>query len=144
VSTAKRRRADRRPSVNRMQVEIACNDPDNGLFAGRATAIGFCARGERISLEGADVKFTDNGDTIRLFRRTARVIDSRQWFGNWCWNVYIVPIADAAFFLHRAHKHGFQADMAEGDFACKVSDALDEDAPIGELQLYLSLFGSAE
>lgn len=55
----------------------------------------------------------------------------------------IDPMALTAWLLHRAiHCGKFSCDGASGNNACRLSDALDEDANLGEVTLYLGLFGS--
>lgn len=146
MSTLKRRRSDRREPLSRIRVEVACND-DNGRFAGVAEGLCFAAGGERLHLElsgGAAPRFKElPDDAIYIYRRRCRVYSSREWFGNWCWNAYVIDLPMAAWILHHSIRTGkFSMDSADGNNACRLSDALDEDASLGETQLYLSLFGS--
>jgi len=72
-----------------MIVEVCCNNPDNGLFDGKATAIRFgnselCY--EAVNWKG--VKFTDTGKSIRLHGKVFPYSDMNEWVGNWCWNSY--------------------------------------------------------
>lgn len=145
MSTLKRRRSDRRPQLDRIRFEVACND-DHGHFAGIVEAMSFNANGERIGLElcsGSAPRFKELPDgAIYIYRRRCQVYESKEWFGNWCWNAYVIPLPLAAWILRHSVLTGkFSMDMAEGDNACKLSDALDEKASIGEVTLYLSLFG---
>lgn len=146
MSTLKDRRSNRRNPIERVRIEVACNDGDNGIFAGRAEGLAFVAAGERIGLDlqcWPAPKFTETDKGIRFFRRNCEVFESKEYYGNWCWNAYLIGLSDAAFLLYKAvrtEKFGF--DMAEGDNACRLTDAFDEDADLGEVTLYLSLFGS--
>lgn len=85
-------------------VDFACNDPDDGSFAGKVGMAS--AHGAEIELDpfggvsytdmlatffthdGGDTQFTVTGSTIRLHRREFRFNGSADWVGNWCWNRY--------------------------------------------------------
>lgn len=72
-----------------MLVEVCCNNQDNGLFDGKATAIRF---GE-LTFESSNihgVKFTDTGKSIRLHGKVFPYLGMKEWVGNWCWNSYII------------------------------------------------------
>jgi hypothetical protein len=74
-----------------IRIDIACNDPDNGSFAGKTNMIQYRFDGDYIELEADNwggYAFTDSGSWIRLHRRKFEVIGSKEWFGNWCWNAY--------------------------------------------------------
>lgn len=144
MSTLKRRRKDRIEPPRHVRIEVACCDGSG--FLGKAEALAFSCRGERIDLElsgGSAPRFTDDGDAIRLFRRNCLYGMSISGYGNWCWMAYDIYLEDAAWLLHRAIRCGkFSCDAASGNNACRLSDALDEDADLGEVTLYLGLFGS--
>lgn len=88
-------------------LDIACNDPDNGCFIGRAPwlqigSIEFEAR-------RSEPKIVElaSGD-IRLAGKTWPVSRSKEWYGNWCWNRYLISdgtqtpqlwLADFIFWL---------------------------------------------
>lgn len=92
---------------------------------------------------GSEPRFSDDGDAIRIFRRRCVYVNSIHGYGNWCWNAYDLALADVAKLLHHAIRtERFSCTGASGDNACRLSDALDEDASLGEVTLYLSLFGS--
>lgn len=144
MSTLKRRKNDRREPPATVRFEVACDD--GGGFRGRAEALALSARGERMDLDlcskGAP-RFSDDGSAIRLFRHRSVYRNAIHGYGNWCWRAYDIPLADAAWLLHHAiRKGGFSCTGASGNNACRLSDALDEDANLGETTLYLSLFGS--
>lgn len=147
MSDLKRRRADRRPQLNKVTVEVACND-ENGHFAGIAEGLCFAAQGERISLDlcgGAAPRFKElPGGAIYIYRRRCAVHSSREWFGNLRWNAYVIDLSMAAWMLHHSVRTGkFSMDSADGDNACRLSDALDEGANLGEVTLFLSMFGAS-
>lgn len=128
-------------------MEVACND-DHGHFAGRAEALCFAARGERIGLDlcgGPAPRFKELPDgAIYFYRLRCPVHASREWFGNWCWNAYVIDLAVAARWLtHAVRKGRFGLDMAEGNNACRISDIIDRgNVTASEVMLYLGLFGT--
>ena len=68
-------------------LEVACNDPDNGLFAGRVSMMEIGdAEFEANNLNG--YAFAELPDAIRIAGKTWRIANSKEWFGNWCWNRY--------------------------------------------------------
>ena len=72
--------------VRRIAIDFACNDPDNGDFAGRVTAADF--RGVELvyDLYGPGLKFTVEKNSIRLHRKTFFFVSRTYWLGNWCWD----------------------------------------------------------
>jgi hypothetical protein len=70
-------------------VDFACNDPDNGNFAGRvgAASVHDCDL-ELDPLGGVKFSVDVKLGTLRLHRRTFRFRQWGQWVGNWCWNRY--------------------------------------------------------
>lgn len=147
MSDPKRRRADRKPQLGRIRLEVACNDA-NGHFANRAEALCFAGRGERIGLElsqGPFPRFRElpEGD-IYIYRRRCPVHTSKEWFGNWCWNAYVIDVSIAAWLLtHAVTKGRFGFDMAEGNYACRISEMMERgNVTISEVMLYLGLFGA--
>lgn len=90
-----------------IMIDIACNDPDSGVFAGVAEQI--CVGHEVLELElcgRRSPKFAELGNAIKLSRRTWPIIGSKDWVGNWCWNGYWMKIADAVRFLDWLHSTG--------------------------------------
>lgn len=76
-------------------VDIACNDPDNGNFAGRTHMITYNFNDkEYVELEADNWEgyaFTEIEGGIRLHRNIFSVVASKAWIGNWCWNRYKLP-----------------------------------------------------
>jgi hypothetical protein len=72
--------------------DVACNDPDNGVFDGKTHAITYRMwDGEYVELEADDwngYAFTEIAGGIRLHRRVFSIEGSKDWVGNWCWNGY--------------------------------------------------------
>lgn len=145
MSSLKQRKKSRRQPRRLIRVLIACNG-DGGIFEGRAEGITLSAAGETIDLEltgGRAPRFTELQDGIRIFRRRFTVLECASCVGNWCWNSYTLSLDDAAALLNLALSSGaFSCTGASGNNACRLSDAIDEEASPGELTLYLSLFGS--
>lgn len=74
-------------------LHVCCNDPDNGLFNGRAAALSIGSA--ELELRGwHEPKFVDLGGAIRLAGKNWPVSASKEWVGNWCWNAY--RIGDAS------------------------------------------------
>jgi len=86
-----------------IRVDVACNDPDNGDFAGRAAAIQFADALELTAHDMNGPRFRQVGDFITLSRRRFRYDSAKDWYGNWVWNAYWLPIAEAARLLHYVH-----------------------------------------
>lgn len=70
-------------------VDICCNDPDNGLFAGRAVQIQ-CGVDfiELEALRYPEPKLVETETAIRLAGKTWPILGSKYGIGNWCWNGY--------------------------------------------------------
>jgi hypothetical protein len=88
------------------RVDIACNDPDNGLFEGRAWMI------QVGSLElGANdfrgPKMRELPDSIVIAGKHWPITGSQEWVGNWCWNRYEMEIDTLVDFLIWAHRRDF-------------------------------------
>lgn len=68
-------------------LHVACNDPDNGSFAGRAAMlqIGWAELEVRKMHEP---RFVELDGAIRLAGKTWPIKDSVEFLGNWCWNGY--------------------------------------------------------
>jgi hypothetical protein len=68
-------------------VSVCCNDPDNGLFAGRLWRVDYAdmelshddwERGCAFSYHEPNV--------IKVSRRLFIYKQRKEWFGNWCWD----------------------------------------------------------
>jgi len=83
-------------------IDIACNDPDNGLFAGRANMIHYRCGDEYIELEARcweGFAFTEGETWFRIHRRKFNFVGVKGWVGNWCWNGYRLRRSEAKRFL---------------------------------------------
>lgn len=74
-----------------LRLDVACNDPDNGIFPHRAEML------QVATWDKEDIEFVANrraprfGEMIggiRIFRRVWPILSSIEWHGNWCWNSY--------------------------------------------------------
>lgn len=92
-------------------VHFACNDPDNGDFAGKAGMAAVSIGGELMDLEldfMGGVKFTELEGAIRIHRRTFKVIGTTYWCGNWCWNAYRLPYREYRRLIRTLAAHGWK------------------------------------
>lgn len=71
-----------------LYLDVACNDPDNGIFAGRAQGltIGDAEFMPRNWPRG--YAFSELNGAVRLAGAPWRIASSKRHFGNWCWNRY--------------------------------------------------------
>ncbi|MBK8196999.1 MAG: hypothetical protein IPK75_01425 [Acidobacteria bacterium] len=76
-----------------LYLDVACNDPDNGLFAHGAPALSIgsaefqCRRAAPRFVDGLDGRHPAQLD-LRLAGRRWGYHGSKEWVGNWCWNRY--------------------------------------------------------
>lgn len=68
-------------------LHVCCNDPDNGLFYGRADQL-MIGSIELEALRDPVPKFVELDGAIRLAGKVWPVMSSKDWVGNWCWNAY--------------------------------------------------------
>ena len=82
----------------RVAIDILCND-DNGLFDHRA---GMVTIGD-IEIESVNwldgYRFSELDGAIRLHRRIFKIVASKEWIGNWCWNRYWLERSEAKRFI---------------------------------------------
>lgn len=96
-------------------IDFACNDPDNGLFAGKA----MMATYGDIELEAPgwqSYAFTAGDGFIRIRRRNFKIVGSKDWFGNWCWNRYALRRAEAKRLLATLRKNGWRCTCGPARF----------------------------
>lgn len=96
-------------------IDFACNDPDNGLFAGFVGSASYGdAEIEAPSLRG--FRFTEVDGGIRLHGRVFRTEGSVGWLGNWCWNRYWFTRSEAKRLLGTMKVKGWRATCAPHHF----------------------------
>lgn len=71
-----------------MHLHIACNDPDNGLFCGRAEKIEIGMLEFEPKSYGKSPRLREERDCIVLSGKRWPICFSKDWVGNWCWNAY--------------------------------------------------------
>lgn len=91
----------------KLAFDFACNDPDNGYFAGKVwmAQFGDC---ELETYHGGDFKFTETPEGIRIHRRSFLVLGSKEWFGNWCWNRYWLSPVEGKRLLRTMRANGWR------------------------------------
>jgi len=87
---------------NRVMIDIACNDPDNGNFASVAEQIEIGNLMELEARRGAP-RFVELPGGFRLAGKRWPTRGSKDWVGNWCWNGYWMDIPVAVDFLAWLH-----------------------------------------
>ncbi len=72
-------------------LDVCCNDPDNGLFAHKAERLqlGICEFEARRDPAPRFV-LLDNKTKFRLAGKVWPIDRSKDWYGNWCWNRYVI------------------------------------------------------
>jgi hypothetical protein len=88
------------------RIEICCNDPDNGLFEGRAMSMQVGDL-ELMSRDWRGPKLRETADSIVIAGTPWPITASKEWFGNWCWNAYWLREDVIADFLIWAHRRDF-------------------------------------
>lgn len=83
-----------------MRIDIACNDPDNGLFDGVARAIHIGP--VEFSSRAWDwaPKLTEGDGWIRIGGKKLKCSGSTYGVGNWCWNAYFCERDDVEALLN--------------------------------------------
>lgn len=84
---------------NRIMIDVACNDPDNGIFAHRAEMISVASDFLDLELCARAPRFIELPGKFRLAGKTWPITGSKEWVGNWCWNGYWMDIPKAVEFL---------------------------------------------
>lgn len=104
-------RAARTAPSRLVRVSMSCNDPDNGCFAGRVGAIeietlylvgpkyNLEASLETICVEGYRFTVDDKGLRFRLHRQWFPFVRSKNWYGNWCWDAFVMKRPQAKRLL---------------------------------------------
>lgn len=91
----------------RIAVDFACNDPDNGLFAGHVLEAQLGeAELEAPTLNG--FRFTVGDGWIRIHRRQFEIVGSHDWVGNWCWNRYWFKPTEAHRLFSTMRSNGWR------------------------------------
>ena len=95
-------------------VDFACNDPDNGNFAGK---VWMCQIDSNEIERGAgDVTFTDLEGGFRIHRKKFVAQHVKHWFGNWCWNRYWLSVREANRLIDHLRANGWSCTCGEQRF----------------------------
>jgi hypothetical protein len=88
-----------------IRIAFACNDPDNGIFAGRISQIALPDGLMELEARSWDrpPRFRDEGRAIVLAGKRWPVQFVKTWYGNWCRNAYWLTEPDARAFLIWLH-----------------------------------------
>lgn len=126
----------------RPQLDVACNDPANGVFAHRAPMLGMgCAEFEARDLFNGPrfVELWGDKSFIRLAGKKWPVSGSKEWVGNWCWNRYAIGDATRTsgwwmvdFLKWLRGRRLFSCNTAESEFF----DWFNSDAEIPDSHLH--------
>jgi hypothetical protein len=86
-----------------IMVDVACNDPDNGLFARRAEMISIGYDLLELEARRTPPTFVEIKGGFRLAGKQWHSPDSKYGVGNWCWNGYWMKTRHVAYFLSWLH-----------------------------------------
>jgi hypothetical protein len=116
-----------------VRIDLACNDPDNGIFAGRLCQVNvgrlldLTARNWSITSFRGCPSLREGRDVIAVSGKRWPIVRSEEWVGNWCWNGYWMREQVARQFLVWLHGTGrFQCEGGDSDWA----SAWDEPSPL--------------
>lgn len=109
-------------------VSFACNDPDNGLPLGRASACHI----EDLELVdtligGPGIKVRVEGEVLHVGRLSVGFLWSKGWYGNWCWDGYAMPAESAVAIVNYLMKRKYW--RCEGG-ECVAFDKFNERQPL--------------
>jgi hypothetical protein len=112
----------------RVRLDVCCNDPDNGIFAGRAEALQVETwDGESIEFMSARApapRFSELTGAIRLCRRNWPILAAKGGYGNWCWNAYWLQPSGLVELLATVKRAGqFHLDCGPTDLYENWNDA---------------------
>lgn len=93
-----------------MLISMCCNDPDNGDFAGRVCQISLpdsmlnlTAKAWGITSFRGCPELSDDDRSFKLAGKRWPFTRRRSWIGNWCWDGYVMSVADVTRFLGWLH-----------------------------------------
>lgn len=107
-------------------VDFACNDPDNGNFAGKVWQAQ--VNGNEIeSPNGQEFAFTVIDGHIRIHRRKFAFSASKDWFGNWCWNRYWMSVPEANRLTRHLRDKGWRCTTGEHRFYAYMNQSSEDN-----------------
>ena len=96
-------------------IDFACNDPDNGEFAGKV----WRAEVDDNEIEAPGhrpVAFTVTRDGFRIHRKEFEVVRSKDWLGNWCWNRYWLKPEEHERLIEHLRMSSWRCSCGESAF----------------------------
>ena len=95
-------------------VDFACNDPDNGDFAGKV----WMGQIDSNDIERAagEIAFTELEEGFRIHRKRFIAHDVRHWVGNWCWNRYWLSVREANRLIEHLRMNGWSCVGGDARF----------------------------
>jgi hypothetical protein len=96
-------------------IDFACNDPDNGLFAGRVCFAQIDGNDVE-TRHGSDVTFTELPTGFRIHRKKFAAADTKHWVGNWCWNRYWLTVKEANRLVEHLRANGWACTCGDERF----------------------------
>ena len=128
-------------TIARVRLDVACNDPDNGLFAHVAEGLQidtWDGQAIEFSARRRAPRFAEHAGHIQLLRRKWPILAAKEWYGNWCWNAYWLEPRVAVQLLAAARRSGlFECD--EGPSA--LFDNWQDEAEFDERLWLANLLG---
>lgn len=91
-------------------ISIACNDHQNGRFAGNAAAFEFTAEQHSVSITGPEVSVAYGSNLLTIAGIGYDCFQSWDWVGNWCWNDYEVALDCARRLLKQLLDAGYDVE----------------------------------
>jgi len=99
------------------RIDLCCNDPDNGNFAGYVSAIhvgDLELMSHRWWMSRPGPRLRVEADHFILSGKRWPYLRAKEWYGNWCWDAYWVEPAVCADFLIWLHGRDlFDVETAE-------------------------------
>jgi hypothetical protein len=118
--------------IDMLTLQLCCNDPDNGMFAGYIENLHIkLACGDPIELSGPRVKVSEralracgkDAELIKIGRVTARKYGGATWVGNWCWDSVKVESEKARQIVNYLKARDWSCECAPNDFFDRWLDA---------------------
>ena len=119
-----------------LRVMLACNDPDNGNWTGKADMVeieGIELEGRAVSVDHYPRKMRkalsgEGIETLRIGRCVVPSLGYRRWVGNWCWDCAHVRAMNALHILNYLVSRGWRCTAG----TCEVADAIDAGKAIDQ------------
>lgn len=139
-----------------LRADFCCNNPENGNFTGRATAIHLPGinfehdhvLGVRLSVNRAKMTLRLGGPWKGATAGRWFTFDGwHQWFGNWCWDAYWLRSAEMISLVRYLMAHpdwrpeGYAVDLME---RFQASQALPEAQRLKAEQELASMMGELQ